>query len=194
MGRGGNRAYPRSPISEPVADFLDSARRTLTDVGATVGLWRSSDPMRLVRAMQSSVGRLSSCTECSDNHRRLTRLASSMEDWCAPDDEMVVLGHCPNPDCGEGISATRGAVEAECRSCGCRWSVAMLMERRRERLESSDDVLTPRAMVELLRGCGFDVSVNTIRSWARRGRLEDRGVGRHAYRLGDVISLCGHTS
>ena len=89
-------------------------------------------------------------------------------------------------DCGTSLYAADQAAFVKCRTCKLLWSAS---ERREWLLdEARDRVGSPEALEKILPW--FDerpIKANTIRQWARRGKLQADANG--LYRIGDVIAL-----
>lgn len=101
----------------------------------------------------------------------------------------VYCGPCP--DCGADLYARPDRALVRCRECDTRHDVdglrAALLDAARGHLGTAAEVA--RALPRLL---GRDLSANTVRTWARAGKLPRRAPdehGRPRYRVGDVIDL-----
>lgn len=101
----------------------------------------------------------------------------------------VYCGPCP--DCSADLYARPERAVVACYECGMHHDV----EARREKLlDAARDVEATaaeiaRALPKLL---GRDLSANTLRTWARAGKLTKREPdehGRPRYRIGDVIDV-----
>jgi hypothetical protein len=94
-------------------------------------------------------------------------------------------------DCSADLYARPERAVVACRECGMRHDV----EARREKLlDAARDVEATaaeiaRALPKLL---GRELSANTLRTWARLGKLNKREPAEHGrprYRVGDIIDL-----
>jgi len=101
----------------------------------------------------------------------------------------VYCGPCP--DCSADLYTRPERAVVACRECGMRHDVEA---RRGTLLDAARDVEATaaeiaRALPKLL---GRELSANTLRTWARAGKLDKREPdehGRSRYRVGDVIDL-----
>lgn len=97
----------------------------------------------------------------------------------------------PCPDCGADLYARPDRVTVGCRECESRHDVeglrAALLDAARAQLATAAEVA--RALPRLL---GRDLSANTVRTWARAGKLTRRTPderGRPRYLVGEVIDV-----
>lgn len=187
---GGRPAFAPTPLDLSTSDYLTLMLQRLSDVGATVGVWQSTHIATMIRLLMPRVGKLASCPECAENHRQLTSIAESMSRRITPRGERICYGKCPNPLCGHELLAGFDADTVTCDYCASQWQASMLREQRHDRLLASDAIMTPRDIVLLLKASGYTLSINTIRSWARRGKITSQRKEVKSYRLGDVLALC----
>ncbi|GGM65083.1 hypothetical protein GCM10012275_39540 [Longimycelium tulufanense] len=101
----------------------------------------------------------------------------------------VYCGPCP--ECGTDLYARPNRATVRCRECDMRHDVealrSVLLDAARSTLATAAEIA--RALPRLL---GRELSPNTVRTWARNGRLAKRGTdsqGRPRYRVGEVIDL-----
>lgn len=122
--------------------------------------------------------------------RRLVKKARYMlEDGDRP---RIILGACPNVECGMQLSAPEGVEQVKCRKCHNVWTVATLKNMRKARLMQSDITGTQAEIRNLLVSCGYIVNKNTMKSWVHRGQLTQVGenqLSKPVYRLADAYRL-----
>jgi hypothetical protein len=101
----------------------------------------------------------------------------------------VYCGPCP--DCGADLYASPGRSIVRCRECESAYDVearrAALLNAARGALGTAAEIA--RALPRLL---GRELSANTVRTWARAGKLTKREpdrLGRPRYLVGEVIDL-----
>lgn len=107
-------------------------------------------------------------------------------------DNLIVYGNCPAPDCPGTLTAAHGAREAVCPVCHSRWLVAHLLSMFRDRVAMMPDVCTARDIPPRLARYGLKVNKSTLRSWIHRGQLPQAGensLSQPVYRLADAIRL-----
>jgi hypothetical protein len=97
----------------------------------------------------------------------------------------------PCPDCGADLYARPGRATVRCRECAARHEVearrAAMLDAARGALATAAEI--GRALPRLL---GRELSPNTVRTWARAGKLTRRKPderGRPRYLIGEVIDL-----
>lgn len=97
----------------------------------------------------------------------------------------------PCPDCGASLYARPDRATVGCRECESRHDVealrTALLDAARAQLATAAEVA--RALPRLL---GRDLSANTVRTWARTGKLTQREPderGRPRYLVGEVIDV-----
>jgi hypothetical protein len=92
--------------------------------------------------------------------------------------------------CGDWLYARLGASDTKCPTCATSYDVGV---RRAWMLEAAEDYLCHASLIAAaVTRLGESVKAGTIRQWAHRGRLEQRGVDdrkRPLYRVGDVLDL-----
>ena len=106
----------------------------------------------------------------------------------SPEEEQILLGDCPTPQCGHRLSAGVNDKEARCAYCRNIWTVNYLRRRQHERLLSDDTVATQSQLLDLLSLQGVIVKGGTLRKWIHEGDIQPVRVehGHKLYRLGDV--------
>ena len=98
------------------------------------------------------------------------------------------IGLCPVVDCAGDVYVKRGGGLGKCRSCGQQVPVA---ERREEIRRLSQDWLVRQfELPAALSLHGYDVPLDTVKSWVHRKRLLPRG---RLYRVSDALDLLHNT-
>lgn len=97
----------------------------------------------------------------------------------------------PCPDCSADMYARPERTVVACRECGTRHDAAALRDKLLVAVRKVEATAAEvaRALPKLL---GRELSPNTLRTWARAGKLAKGapdGRGRPRYRVGDVIDL-----
>lgn len=101
------------------------------------------------------------------------------------------VGVCPQ--CGWGVwiaesSSVSGSMR--CRMCDRMLDLRDVAEAHKYRLLLSDHADTLRHLRDLLNACGYHVSLHTMRTWSKRGRIHPCGEqddGQPVYRIGEVL-------
>jgi len=220
-GGGSGKPGSRPPLNDGATDALTEVQATITtlarDIAETRGLTvpRSGhqlDP--IVVAARWLTGQVEWLTHAVDGHEPRCIGAFAEIAACAGRVRGVVdgapgrkyLGPCGARLCGlcgiveqdhvcegdipvwtcEGdVHVRPGAEQGTCRSCGARVD-------RQARQEWLDEQVADRAYRAAHIADAYRINVNTIRSWAERGRLVPHGqdrLGRPLYLVGDVREL-----
>lgn len=169
----GPRRQAPSAVDELVHDDLD-----LDDTVPEMAAWLRRHPSWV--ADHPAAGEL--VDEILDAVERVRRAVD-----LAP--ERLYCGPCP--DCGAELNARPDRAMIVCRECESRHDVELLraglLNAVREEYATAAEAA--RALPRLL---GRELSVNTVRTWARAGKLTRRirdERGRPRYQLGEVIDL-----
>lgn len=114
-----------------------------------------------------------------EGRRHLERLAQEID---LPPDP-IPLGEC---ECGEPMVAAEGQEVIECRRCETPWEVDERQANRRNRISATLDgkYFTASSAHAILKQCGANVPVSTIRVWGHRGQLTKNEDGE--YLLNDL--------
>ena len=103
------------------------------------------------------------------------------------------IGHCPNPLCGVMLQAADGQQSVTCSMCGTTTDTHTIQLRTLERLCWDDERHGSAAQIaRVFTNCGIPVLANTIRQWAKRGKLHattNTRQHRPTYRYSDVYRL-----
>lgn len=103
------------------------------------------------------------------------------------------IGHCPNPLCGVMLQACDGQQSVTCSMCGTTTDTHTIQLRTLERLCWDDERHGSAAQIaRVFTDCGIPVLANTIRQWAKRGKLHattNTRQHRPTYRYSDVYRL-----
>ena len=102
------------------------------------------------------------------------------------------IGHCPNPLCGVMLQARDGQSTVTCPVCATTTDTRAIRLRTLERLCWDGEHWGSAAQIaRVFTNCGIPVRANTIRQWARRGKLHATGTAapRPTYRYSDVYRL-----
>lgn len=131
-------------------------------------------------------------------HRLAKRVRQAVTPPPAPE---KLLGWCLNPLCRRvinvsGLAATAATIR--CRACGCEWTVEAIRRNNVDRLAAKGDdphwQWGAEECSQRIRALtGLKIPASTIRSWAKRGRLQPvEGISPAKYRIGDVWAVIDH--
>ena len=103
------------------------------------------------------------------------------------------IGHCPNPLCGVMLQARDGQSTVTCPVCATTTDTRTIRLRALERLCWDGEHWGSAAQIaRVFTNCGIPVRANTIRQWAKRGKLHaatNTRQHRPTYRYSDVYRL-----
>ena len=113
-----------------------------------------------------------------------------------PDSPSVILGPCPNPQCGKVLRGDPHDTTATCPRCRSTWQTDTIRSYNYHRLERTGGGRTCTATQgsRILKACGIAVSSATIRAWKQRGTITPTGTdprGQPTYALADIL---GHAT
>lgn len=99
----------------------------------------------------------------------------------------IPLGEC---ECGEPMVAIEGDEEVVCKRCELPWDVDERIAHRRNKISAAleEKWFTATRAHHVLKECGVNVPVSTIRVWGHRGALTKNEDGE--YQLKDILDKC----
>lgn len=199
-GGGGTRSEAPAPLRETIFDLLYGDRQL--NVKDTLNTWaiclgEPPAPVGMLAAIAHTIrdaanlwASSASPVYATDLHTLTKRLQAIIANM---DETRIRLGTCLNPDCRQPVYGPTDADMARCDQCGNTWTASLLRRATDRQLRDCDTEGTPGELATILDAFGVDISPNTIRSWAYRGKLEQTadkdGQPTHRYRLSDVYTL-----
>lgn len=129
---------------------------------------------------------------CAGMYMRVALRLMQATDLLLDPPDLHDIGHCLNPLCGVMIQARDGQSTVTCPVCATTTDTRTIRLRTLERLCWDDERRGSAAQIaRVFANCGIPVRANTIRQWAKRGKLHATGAGspRPAYRYSDVYRL-----
>lgn len=183
-GGGGNASVSSAPINLTAMERRDILASVLVAAGVDD---RRRDPARRAWDLAKS-GRAGEWAEViHDEAKRLSAVIDRPVEW-------RVLGKCGVPFCQSHYRYQEGDTIAVCRNSRCRATMD-IAKYRTWQLQSARSVPAHLSKLVLaLRAAGLPVSVNTAKSWVRRGHLHPVGrdeQGRDLYVAEDIIDRLG---
>lgn len=120
---------------------------------------------------------------------QICTLVHQCQQTLQPAEERIIVGVCPNPDCGAPLKTKPQATTVTCTQCASVWSVKYLRQQQYERITSSNYVNTAKQLQHIMLYLGVNVKPSTMRSWIHRGKLTPVDAVNRTYRLKDVYQL-----
>ena len=125
----------------------------------------------------------------ADDYAALEHITRRNEQALTPEDELIILGTCPN--CHRQLTGTPDAESVTCQHCRTEWAAPAIKAARDERLWQIQITGTPSDAAKELKRYGLSVSRNLISQWLRRGRLHATTEHKRQYtfNLGELAAL-----
>lgn len=126
----------------------------------------------------------------ADDYASLQRIIRRNEQALTPEDDLVILGTCPN--CDSMLTGTPEAESVTCQSCHGEWAAPAIKAARDERLWQVQITGTPSDAAKELKRYGLTVSRNLISQWLRRGKLHatpTKTKNQYVFNLGELAAL-----
>lgn len=200
-GAHGNSGSAPAPLREQLAVLLyetddhdtPGLEPTLLGWAGSLGLnVTARDGMDYISRRIASCYRLWANTATPVYAEDLHNVVRSLIRFTRDEDDVIVYGQCPAPNCLARLSAPEGATMVKCPHCGSQWTVSLLKAERHQRIIASGWVATQKDLLTALDGLGVHVNPATMRSWVHRNQLEQAGENEYSqpvYRLHDAYKL-----
>lgn len=131
-----------------------------------------------------------SMSTAADDYAALEHIVRRNEQALTPEDELIILGTCPN--CDSMLTGTPEAETVTCQGCHSEWAAPAIKAARDERLWQVQITGTPSDAAKELKRYGLTVSRNLISQWLRRGKLHATPTnhkGQYVFNLGELAAL-----
>ena len=186
-----------TPINLTAADLLDQtlilARMLATTAGLRYG--RSMSVHGLLKGLDrpEPCATLADRADAWDIVRLIDDAAWHARQLTDPEPSHRYVGICPNCRWGVWIPETQPLdTDHRCSMCGHIDALANIAQAHELRLLTSGTVGTGAELRRMLRAAGLPINANTMRSWAKRGRLapiSHNDEGTPVFALADVLLL-----
>lgn len=132
-----------------------------------------------------------SMSTAADDYAALGHISRRNETALTPEDELIILGTCPN--CHRQLTGTPDAETVTCQHCRTEWPAPAIKAARDERLWQVQITGTPSDAAKELKRYGLSVSRNLISQWLRRGKLTHatptNTKRQYVFNLGELAAL-----
>ena len=126
----------------------------------------------------------------ADDYAALEHIVRRNEQALTPEDELIILGTCPN--CHTLLTGTPEAESVTCPDCHMEWAAPAIKAARDERLWQVQIAGTPSDVAKELKRYGLTVSRNLISQWLKRGKLSHATPTEHkrqyTFNLGELAA------
>ena len=127
----------------------------------------------------------------ADDYAALEHIIRRNEQALTPEDELIILGTCPN--CHSMLTGTPEAESVTCQHCHMEWAAPSIKAARDERLWQVQITGTPSDAAKELKRYGLTASRNLISQWLKRGKLSHATPTEHKrqykFNLGELAAL-----
>lgn len=126
----------------------------------------------------------------ADDYKALQRIIRRNETALTPEDELIIIGTCPN--CHTLLTGTPEAESVTCQGCHREWAAPAIKAARDQRLWQIQITGTPSDAAKELKRYGLTVSRNLISQWMRRGKLHATPTEhkrQYKFNLGELAAL-----
>lgn len=131
-----------------------------------------------------------SMSTAADDYSALEHISRRNEQALTPEDELIILGTCPN--CDSMLTGTPEAETVTCQGCHSEWAAPAIKAARDERLWQVQITGTPSDAAKELKRYGLTVSRNLVSQWLRRGKLHATPTNtknQYVFNLGELAAL-----
>lgn len=131
-----------------------------------------------------------SMSTAADDYSTLEHISRRNEQALTPEDELIILGTCPN--CDSMLTGTPEAETVTCQGCHSEWAAPAIKAARDERLWQVQITGTPSDAAKELKRYGLSISRNLISQWLRRGKLHATPTEhkrQYVFNLGELAAL-----
>lgn len=126
----------------------------------------------------------------ADDYAALEHIARRNEQALTPEDELIIIGTCPN--CHRQLTGTPEVESVTCQHCRTEWPAPAIKAARDERLWQVQITGTPSDAAKELKRYGLTISRNLISQWLRRGKLHatpTKHKRQYTFNLGELAAL-----
>lgn len=127
----------------------------------------------------------------ADDYTSLEHISRRNEAALTPEDELIILGTCPN--CDTLLTGTPEAESVTCQGCHEEWAAPAIKAARDQRLWQIQLTGTPSDAAKELKRYGLTISRNLISQWLRRGKLTHatptNTKRQYVFNLGELAAL-----
>lgn len=180
------------PIDTRAQDLITESEAWLAEqAGKIRAAYAAYDWRKAWYAIISNRHTILNMSTAADDYASLQHIVRRNEQALTPEDELIILGTCPN--CHTLLTGTPEAESVTCPDCHVEWAAPAIKAARDERLWQVQIVGTPSAVAKELKRYGLTVSRNLISQWLKRGKLSHATPTEHKrqykFNLGELAAL-----
>lgn len=187
-----NKGNAPLPIDTRAQDLIADSEAWLAEqAGKIRTAYAGFDWRKAWYAIISNRHTILAMSTAADDYAALEHIVRRNEQALTPEDELIILGTCPN--CHTLLTGTPEAESVTCPDCHMEWAAPAIKAARDERLWQVQIAGTPSDVAKELKRYGLTVSRNLISQWLKRGKLSHATPTEHKrqyrFNLGELAAL-----
>ncbi len=186
-----NKGNAPLPIDTHAQDLITESEAWLAEqAGKIRAAYAAYDWQKAWRAIISNKHTILTMSTAADDYTTLQHITRRNEQALTPEDELIILGTCPN--CHSMLTGTPEAESVACQGCHREWAAPAIKAARAERLWQVQITGTPSDAAKELKRYGLTVSRNLISQWLKRGKLHATPTEhkrQYTFNLGELAAL-----
>lgn len=191
-GHTPNKGNAPIPIDTHAQDLIEESEAWLAEqAGKIRAAYAAYDWRKAWYAIISNRPTTLNMPTAADDYTTLQHITRRNEQALTPEDELIILGTCPN--CHSMLAGTPEAESVTCQDCHREWAAPAIKAARDERLWQVQITGTPSDAAKELKRYGLTISRNLISQWLKRGKLSHATPTEHkrqyTFNLGELAAL-----
>ena len=191
-GHTPNKGNAPIPIDTHAQDLIEESEAWLAEqAGKIRAAYAAYDWRKAWYAIIGNRHTTLNMPTAADDYTTLQHITRRNEQALTPEDELIILGTCPN--CHSMLAGTPEAESVTCQDCHREWAAPAIKAARDERLWQVQITGTPSDAAKELKRYGLTISRNLISQWLKRGKLSHATPTEHkrqyTFNLGELAAL-----
>lgn len=190
-GHAPSRGSAPMPIDTHAQDLIADSEAWLAEqAGKIRAAYAGFDWRKAWYAIISNRHTILNMSTAADDYAALEHIIRRNEQALTPEDELIILGTCPN--CHTLLTGTPEAESVTCQGCHGEWAAPAIKAARDERLWQVQITGTPSDAAKELKRYGLTISRNLVSQWLRRGKLHATPTNtknQYVFNLGELAAL-----
>lgn len=179
------------PIDTHAQDLIADSEAWLAEQAGKINARYSNLPWgKAWKKITANKHTILSMSTAADDYAALEHIVRRNEQALTPEDELIILGTCPN--CDTLLTGTPEAESVTCQGCHEEWAAPAIKAARDQRLWQIQLTGTPSDAAKELKRYGLTISRNLISQWLRRGKLHATPTNtkrQYKFNLGELAAL-----
>ena len=190
-GHTPNKGNAPMPIDTHAQDLIADSEAWLAEQAGKINARYSNLPWgKAWKKITANKHTILSMSTAADDYAALEHIVRRNEQALTPEDELIILGTCPN--CDTLLTGTPEAESVTCQGCHEEWAAPAIKAARDQRLWQIQLTGTPSDAAKELKRYGLTISRNLISQWLRRGKLHATPTNtknQYVFNLGELAAL-----